>query len=163
MSSPFPVSTARAIRAARVALSLGALAFAGCEYEFPLTAQPTRATDEKLIGDWISVDGLDTMKVRRLDDTTYAIAYNGDLYTAQHTEFAGTAFVSALHLDPQNRKYSFLAWNLSDGDTRLRLRVVSSKIIPKETRDRAALQARLREHLANPALYGVTKSYTRVR
>ena len=65
---------------------LRSLIFIGCEYEVPITSAPTRKIDEKLLGDWVSKDGKDKMKVRRLDDSIYIISYNGDLAKAFHSD-----------------------------------------------------------------------------
>ena len=70
------------------------LSFLGCEYEVPITASPTRKVEEKLLGDWISKDGKDKMKVRRLDDFIYVILMNDGLVRAYHSEVAKTPFVS---------------------------------------------------------------------
>lgn len=141
---------------------LGVLTLSGCEYDVPLTAKPTRAIESKLIGDWRSPDGKDLMKIRQLDDTSYAVTYNGDLYRAHHTETGGQPWVSVLHLDPSNRKYSFLTWTLT-GDARgLRLRVVSSKVVSKELADSTALQRALEKNSSHPALFGFEQDYRRV-
>ena len=145
------------------AVAIGGFLLAGCEYDFPIAPKPTRAIDAKLMGDWVSVDGKDTMKVRQLDDTTYVVSYNHELYSAIHTDLESVPFVSVLHLDPTNRKYAFLTWALSDGDSRLRLRVVSSKVIAKDTRDSAALQAQLKRQAGNPDLFGFQQDYTRAK
>ena len=58
----------------------------GCDYEVPITAGPTRKLDERLLGNWISKDGKEKMKVRRLDDSTYIGSYDGDLFRAFHSD-----------------------------------------------------------------------------
>jgi cytochrome c2 len=98
-------------------------ALCGCEYEVPLTAKPTRKIDEKLVGDWISTDGKEKMKVRRLDDSIYIVSYNGDLFGAFHSDVAKTSFVSVQDIDSADRKYAYLTWKLSDDGKRLGLRV----------------------------------------
>lgn len=147
----------------KILLALGALLLAGCEFEAPITEKPTRATVDKLVGTWKAVGDTDVMKVRQLDASTYIVSYNGDLYSAHHSDLGGVAYVSVLHLDPQNRKYSFLTWRLSDADDRLTLRVVSSKVIPKETATPAALRALLEKEAKNPTLLGEELHYTRER
>jgi hypothetical protein len=37
---------------------------------------------ERLLGDWVSLDGKENMKVRRLDDNIYIVYYDGDLFRA---------------------------------------------------------------------------------
>lgn len=138
------------------------LTLSGCEYDVPLTAKPTRSIAQQLIGDWRSQDGKDLMKVRELDDTSYAVSYNGDLYRAHHSEFAGQPWVSVLHLDPKNRKYSLLTWTLTDDARGLKLRVVSSKVLSTKLADSAALQRELEKNRRHPALFGFEQDYRRV-
>ena len=49
---------------------------------------------ERLLGDWVSLDGEENMKVRRLDDNVYIVYYEGDLFRAYHSDVAETPFVS---------------------------------------------------------------------
>lgn len=144
-----------------VALSLAGLT--GCEYDLPLTPQPTRDVDPRLVGDWRSTDGKDLMKVRRLDDTRYVVSYNNDLWSGWHSDVADVALVSLLHLDPANRKHSFLEWTLAADGRRLRLRVVSSKVVSKDLRDSAALREAVRRHHGHPEFYVHEENYTRER
>ncbi len=146
---------------ARGVAILGCAFLAACEYDIPIATIPSRPLNDALLGNWVSVDGKDTMRVRLLDEITYVISYNQELYSAQHTDVAGTPFVSVLHLDAQNRKYAFLGWSLENNGARLRLRVVSRKVIPTETRDPAVLQALLKKHLGEPALFGFQQDYVR--
>ena len=130
------------------------LALSGCEYEVPLTAKPTLKVDEKLVGDWISKDGKDKMKVRRLDDSIYIVSYNGDLFRAFHSDVAKTSFVSVQDIDSPDRKYAYLTWKLSDDGKRLGLRVVNTKVIPNENKDSETIQKLVEKNLQNPALLG---------
>ena len=147
------------------ALRIGALVcaifFSGCEFDVPLTVKSTRPVQQKLIGDWTSVDGKDQMRVRQLDVDSYAIAYNGELYRAHHSDFADTPFVSVLHLDAENRKYAVLAWELVEENNRLRLRVVSSKVVATAASTPAALQKDVERHLGDTALFEVKQEYIR--
>ncbi|MBL9188858.1 MAG: hypothetical protein JNK23_15350 [Opitutaceae bacterium] len=152
-----------ATRPLKIFLGFAALLLGGCEFEAPITEKPTRGTDDKLVGTWKAVGDTDVMKVRQLDAATYIVSYNGDLYSAHHSDLGGVPFVSVLHLDPNNRKHSLLTWRLSDADDRLTLRVVSSKVIPKETSSSAALRALLEKEARNPELLGKEFHYTRGR
>ncbi|WP_414662709.1 hypothetical protein [Horticoccus sp. 23ND18S-11] len=134
---------------------------AGCEYEVPLTAAATRPTQESLVGTWHEVGGKDVMFVRQLDAATYVLTYNGDLYSAQHSDLDAMPFVSVLHLDPTNRKYSYLTWTHQTDPRKLTLHVLSSKVIPASIQDRSALQKLIREHRANPALFASEHHYVR--
>jgi hypothetical protein len=92
------------------------------------------------------------MKVRRLDDFIYIVSYNGDLFRAFHSEVAKTSFVSVQDIDSPDRKYSYVSWKLSEDGKRLGLRVVSDKVIPKDTKDSASVQKLLEKNLQNPEL-----------
>lgn len=138
------------------------LVLAGCNYEVALTAKPTRKIDERLLGVWLGGDeGKDPMTVRRLDDSTYVIAMDDDIYRAFHTDFAGTAFLSVQDLNADNRLYLYLTAVLSPDGNQLTLRTVSPKVVPEETRGRAALQKLIKANLANPRLFGEPLVFTR--
>jgi hypothetical protein len=47
-----------------------------------------------------------------------------------------------------------VTWKLSDSGERLTLRSVSDKVIPKETKDSAAVAALLIKNARNPELFG---------
>jgi hypothetical protein len=137
------------------------LALIGCEFDVPITSSPTRKVDERLLGDWISKDGKEKMKVRRLDDFIYIVSFNGDLSRAYHSDVAKTSFVSVQDLESPGRKYSYLAWKLSEDGQRLGLRVVSDKVIPKETKDSASVQKLLEKNLQNPELLEDEAQFTK--
>lgn len=142
------------------------LAFTACNYDDPLTAKPTRPVDAKLLGSWVAVDKDDhkemLMVVRRLDDSNYVIALDGDLYRAFHSDFAGNAFLSVQNLQPggDDRKYVYFVWQLSTDGAQLSLKGVSTRIVPDETKGRAALQNLVKANLTNPKLYGDTLVFT---
>lgn len=138
-------------------------AFSGCEYEVPITASPTRKVDEKLLGDWVSKDGKDKIKVRRLDDSIYIVSYNGDLFRAYHSDVAKTSFVSVQDIDSTERKYAYLTWKLSEDGKLLGLRVVSNKVIPKESKDSASVQKLLEKNLQNAELLENETQFTKAK
>ena len=133
---------------------LCSLIFIGCEYEVPITSSPTRKVDEKLLGDWVSKDGKEYMKVRRLDDSIYIISYNGDLAKAFHSDLAQAPFISLQDIDSDKRQYTYLSYELEDNDKRLILKVVGTKLVPKEVKDSAQVQELLKKNLKNPDLFG---------
>jgi hypothetical protein len=137
-----------------VAVCLSILAFTACEYEVPITSAPTRKVQERLLGDWTSLDGKEKMKVRRLDDSIYIVYYDGDLFRAYHSDVAETPFVSVQDINSNDRKYAYVVWKLSDDGKHLSLRNVSDKVIPKETRDSAMVVALLEKNARNPELFG---------
>jgi hypothetical protein len=132
-----------------VCLGIGA-----CEYEAPITSSPTRTVQEQFLGNWVSMDGKENMRVRRLDDSTYIVYYDSDLFRAYHSDVAETPYASVQDLNSNDRKYAYVVWKLSDDDKRLSLRNVNRKVIPKETKDSATVAALLTKNMRNPDLLG---------
>jgi hypothetical protein len=93
------------------------------------------------------------MRVRRLDDSTYVVYYDGDLFRAYHSDVAEMPLVSVQDLNSNDRKYAYIVWKLSSDGKGLTLRSVN-KLIPKETKDSAAVAALLTKHARNPELFG---------
>jgi hypothetical protein len=137
-----------------VAICLCILVFNACEYEVPITSSPTRKVQERLLGNWVSLDGKENMRVRRLDNSTYVVYYDGDLFRAYHSDVAETPFASVQDLNSNDRKYAYVVWKLYDDDKRLSLRNVNRKVIPNETRDSATVAALLTKNARNPELFG---------
>jgi hypothetical protein len=137
-----------------IAVSLCILAFSACEYEDPITSSPTRKVQEPLLGNWISQDGKEHLRVRRLDDNIYIVYYDGDLFRAYHSDVAETPFVSVQDINSVDRKYAYVAWKLSDDGKQLSLRSVNDKVVPKETKDSATVVALLTKNTRNPELLG---------
>lgn len=142
------------LRGLGVAFCLCTLAFTACQYEFPITSDPTRKVQERLLGDWTSDDGKEKLKLRKLDDSVYIVYYDGDLFRAYHSDVAETPFASVQDINSNDRKYAFVVWKLSDDGKRLGLRNVSDKVVPKETRDSATVVALLEKNVHNPDLLG---------
>jgi hypothetical protein len=130
------------------------LAFDACQYEVPITSSPTRKVQEQLLGNWVSLDGKENMRVRPLDDSIYIVYYDGDLFRAYHSDVAETPFASVQDLNSNERKYAYVVWKLSDDGKRLSLRNVNRKVIPKQTRDSATVAALLTKNVRNPELFG---------
>ena len=141
------------------------LAFTACNYDSPLTSKPTRPVDARLLGDWLAVDKdnpkPDLMNVRGFDDSTYVVAMDNAIYRAFHSDFAGTAFLTVQDLNSSERLYLYLTFELSADGAELKLRTVSTKVIPEKTKGPAALQELLKQNLRNPALLGDTLTFTR--
>lgn len=142
------------LRSLGVAICLCTLAFTACQYDVPVTSSPTRKVEQGLLGDWISLDGKENMKVRRLDDNTYVVYYDGDLFRAYHSDLAETPLASIQDLNSNDRKYTYVIWKLSDDGKRLSLRNVNDKVIPKETSDSSTVVALLTKNAGNPELFG---------
>jgi hypothetical protein len=90
------------------------LAFGACNYELPITPSPTRKVREQLLGNWVSLDGKENLRVRRLDDSTYVVYYDGDLFRAYHSDVAEMPLASVQDLNSNDRKYAYVVWKLSD-------------------------------------------------
>jgi hypothetical protein len=137
----------------------------GCNYDFPLTPKPTQRVDARLLGEWVVVDKdsgkEEHLSVRQLDDTSYVVTFDGDIYRAFHSDYAGTAFMSVQDLNADNRKYVYFNWKLSPDNTQLTLVGVSNKVVPETVKDRGAMQKLIKANLANPALYGDPLTFTR--
>jgi hypothetical protein len=136
-----------------VGVCLCILAFDACRYEVPITSSPTRKVQEQLLGNWVSLDGKENMRVRRLDDSTYVVYYDGDLFRAYHSDVAEMPLASVQDINSNDRKYAYVVWKLSNDGKGLTLRSVN-KVIPKETKDSAAVAALLTKNARNPELLG---------
>jgi hypothetical protein len=142
-----------------------ALLLGACNYDFPLTAKPTHKIDDRLLGDWASVDKdaskEEIMHVRRWDDSTYAVSMDNDIYRVFHSDFAGVAFVSVQDLNSDDRKYLYYRWSLTADGDRLTLQGVSDKIVPEKTKSAAAAQQLIKANLADPKLFGDELQFSR--
>jgi hypothetical protein len=150
------------LRGLGVAICLCILAFTACQYEVPITSGPTRKVQERLLGDWTSADGKEQLKLRRLDDRTYIVYYDGDLFRAYHSDVASIPFASVQDINSNDRKYAYVIWKLSDDGKHLSLRNISDKMIPKETKDSATVVALLTKNARNPELFGEEIEFRKV-
>jgi len=82
------------LRGIGVAICLSTLAFTACQYEVPITSNPTRKVEQRLLGDWTSADGKEKLKLRRLDDSTYIVCYDGDLFRTYQSDLGDIPFAS---------------------------------------------------------------------
>jgi hypothetical protein len=132
------------------------LSFSACDgdYSVPVTSGPTRKIDQRLLGNWVSKDGTDKVKVRRLDNSVYIVSYNGDLFRAFHSDVGKTPYVSLQDIESAGRKYSYISYKLSDDGERLDVRAVDTKVIPKELKDSASVQRLLTKNSENSRLFG---------
>ena len=139
---------------ARVIAAVGLSAtLSGCIYDAPLTLNPTRRVDARLIGDWVSADDKETLKIRALDATTYLLILNGDPFRAFHSDFADVAFVTVQDLDDPARKYAYLKYALSDDGRKLTAYAVSSETIPSSLKSSSEARRLVRANLENPKLF----------
>ena len=144
-----------------VAICLCALAFSACQYDVPITSGPTRKVQEKLLGDWTSADGKEKLKLRRFDDSTYIVYYDGDLFRAYHSDVGDISYASVQDLNSRDRKYAYIIWKLSADGASLRLRNVNDKVVPKETKDSATVVSLLGKNADNPELFGEEIEFSR--
>ena len=91
------------------------------------------------------------------------VYYDGDLFRAYHSDVAGTPFVSVQDLNSNDRKYAYVVWNLSNDGKDLTLRNVSDKIVPKDSKDPAAVAALLEKSAGNPDLFGEQIDFRKVK
>jgi hypothetical protein len=120
----------------------------------PITSSPTRKVQQRLLGDWTSADGKEKLKLRSLDDSVYIVYFDGDLFRAYHSDVAETPFATVKDLNSSDRKYAYVIWKLSDDGKNLKLRSVNDKVVPKETKESAAVVALLTKNVSNPDLFG---------
>ena len=150
------------MRARIVACTLSVFLLAGCIYKAPLTRQPTRPVEPRLVGDWISPDGKDRLKVRRLDDTHAIVQLNDMLFNAWHSDVGATPLATLQELESPERKYAYIAWRLSADGQRLYWRGVSQRLVPADVADSAAARALVEHNISNPALLDEEKEYRRL-
>jgi hypothetical protein len=131
------------------------------DHKVPITQQPTRKIDERLIGNWVSRDGAQRIKVRPLNDFTYVISYFGILFRAFHSDIAGLSFINAQDLETSERNYFYVNYRLSDDGQKLYVRIVSNKVVPEATKDSATVQKLLKDNLQNPLLFGNEDEFTK--
>ena len=92
--------------------------------------------------------------MRRLDDSTYVVYYDGDLFRVYHSDVAEMPLASVQDLNSNDRKYAYVIWKLSSDGKGLTLRSVNNKVIPKETKDSAGVAALLMKNARSPELFG---------
>ena len=142
-------------------LAVACLFFTGCDYEVPLSAQPTRPTEDALLGNWMSPDAW--LMVRRFDADHYVVFHNGGVYRAWHSDLAGRAFVSVQSLDGENPKYAYFTYEVGSEGRRLNLRFVTEKLVPKTIRDSNTMRETVARYAADPALLSDPAPFSRMK
>jgi len=137
-------------------LAAGCLLLGSCNYDVPITGSPTRRVESKLLGTWVTKrkDGPkpDEMKVRQLDSFIYIISYNGDLYRAYHSDVDKVPYVSVQDIETSDRRFAYFMWQLSADGAVLTVTPVSTRIIPPNAPNSAAVQQLLKQNADNPSL-----------
>lgn len=155
-----PRYSTRIVFAVVAAFALVTIAACG-EYAVPITDQPTRKVDRQLIGDWVTPDGIDIIRVRQLNDSTYIVCYGGVLFRAVHSDFAKIPFLSVQELETDNRTYSYVAYRFSADGNKLYLRMVNEEVIPDDSTESVAIQKLLLKNLQNPELFHSEEEFRR--
>lgn len=147
---------------ARFALLLAAAALAGCLYDAPITAQPTGGIDPRALGDWVSADGKNHLKVRRLDEDECILSLNGLLLRGYRSDVGDLRLASVQDIDTGQGRYAYITWRVSDDGSRLVWRAVSRKVIDVDQgKDSAAVRELLLANRGNPALFDAEQVYIR--
>ena len=160
MMNPRFHSLKRGLSSAVVACTL---ALSACDYDVPITTNPTRRVDARLLANWTLVSPLKSehMRIRRFDDSNYVIAYQDGLYRAHHSDVADLPLVSVQVIEDQQRKFVYFAWQLSDDGNRLTIKTIRATVIPKETRDSGTVAKLIETNRANAQLFEDSFAYTR--
>ena len=154
-------SAPRLFVSAKSLLAVACLFLTGCEYDLPLSAQPTRPTEEALLGNWMSPDAW--MMVRRFDADHYVVFHNGGVFRAWHSDLAGRSFVSVQSLDGENPKYAYLTYELGSDGRRLNLRFVTEKLVPKSIQDADTMRQTVARHAGDAALLSDPVPFSRMK
>lgn len=135
---------------------LFALLLSSCIYDAPLTDTPTRKIDERLIGDWVSVEEKPSVvQVRKFDDTNFVLIDGRNIYRMFHSDFEGINFLSLQNLDTNGssaRKFAFIDYRFEQPD-RVRARAINKNVVPDTLRTSSALQQTVRDHLKDAQLF----------
>jgi hypothetical protein len=126
-----------------------------CDYKAPLTSKPTSDIDKQLIGDWVSKDGKNHLKIRILDSSEYIISLDDGLARAFHSDMDGVRFVNVQDLDKLSGPgtYSLVNYNFSNNGKNLSVKIVDNKVIPFDLKTSEAISALVKQHLKDPRLF----------
>ena len=130
--------------------------FSSCIYEAPLTQTPTRKIDERLIGDWVSVEEKPSViQIRKFDDWNFILIDGGNVYRVFHSDFEGLNFLNLQNLDNNStsaRRFALIDYRFEQPD-RVRARALNKDTVPESLRTTSELQKGLRAHLKDPQLF----------
>jgi hypothetical protein len=130
--------------------------FSSCIYEAPLTESPTRKIDERLIGDWVSVEEKPSViQIRKLDDSNFILIDGGTVYRVFHSDFESINFLSLQNLETNGssaRKFAFVDYRFEQPN-QVRARAVNKEVVSEGLRTTSELQKSLRDHLRDPQLF----------
>jgi hypothetical protein len=146
------------------------LAASGCKWKAPITKEPTRKTDARLLGTWLSAedkddDARDALAVLKCDESHYVVLFlkinekkkevtDGVLtFRAHHSDLDKTPFVTVQDITEKERKYLYYTYGLSKDGKTLTLRVVNDDLVPRNTESPEAVRKLLRKHAKHPKLF----------
>ena len=133
-----------------------ALLLSSCIYDAPLTESPTRKIDERLIGDWVSVEEKPSViQIRKFDDRNFVLIDGGNVYRMFHSDLEGINFLSLQNLETNGdsaRKFAFIDYRFEQPD-RVRARAINKSVIPDSLRTTSVLQQSVRDHLKDAQLF----------
>jgi hypothetical protein len=141
------------------------LLFSSCIYEVPLTQSPTRKIDERLIGDWLSIEEKPSViQIKKFDDSNLILIDGSSVYRVFHSDLEGINFLSMQNLEIRGnsaRKFAFIDYRFETPD-RVRVRAVNKEVIPENVRTTPELQRLVQNHLKDPHLFNKEEiTYTR--
>lgn len=140
------------------------LVLAACgERKVPITDQPTRKVDARLIGNWISSDGTERIRIRQLNDSTYIISYFALLFRAYHSDIDGISFINIQELETPERNYIYMVYILSADGNKLYIRMVNEDVVPDATKDSITVRKLLKNNLQNPFLFRGQAEFTKTK
>ena len=92
------------------------LLLAGCDYDAPLTEQPTRQMDPALVGSWFSLTNGVSLDIYRLSANEFLAMLEGNQpFVCTHSDLGGVNFVSCRNIGHDEKsygKYSYRAYKL---------------------------------------------------
>jgi hypothetical protein len=138
-------------------LPVFSLLAAGCNYDVPLTAAPTRPVDPRLLGNWVAMDGKNKiiMRVRKYDEQTMVLSYEHDVFRAYHSDVAGVPLVSVENLDRTAPSWLYINYRFEDGGRKLTLRSVHDDVVHRaDAKTPALAQQLVQQNFTHPGLYG---------
>jgi hypothetical protein len=139
-------------------IAASCLLLGGCNFDVPIISSPTRVVEPQLLGNWVPADKGNQkpalMKVRQLDNFTYIVSCNGDLFRAYHTDLEGVPYVTVQDLETPGRKFAYFTWQLSADGAQLTVQPVNARAVPQNLPDSSAMRRFLSQNVDNLNLLG---------
>lgn len=158
-----------------LAAALVGMLLVGCEYTVPLVTKPETKIDQALLGVWqrTTDDKQERLLVLPLDATEYLVSFpagnNESLFArACLTQIGGEPLVQLRWfgtaqgvLPEDSRVYQYATYAVS-GDT-LTVQMLSSEVVPKETKTSEELLRAITEAMDQPDLFREAMVFQRVK